>query len=213
MVIYLMQYEPHLARTTPAHRSLTPLSHLTPLLPIACPPWRASALFSTLKLKQPFLFQSFPHSFYCNGGSIGTSNQNPEQELKISRRPSHFSSTAYKMLLPQLLCFDNDPFSWGVYTPHFYFFRLFVRSFIKECFGTPLRPTRSTVFFKTAGCMAISNQIPKQELVEDSDRVPEEARGRRDRRQAAATRGGRCRGGGTEPPACQIVERLLSTVV
>jgi hypothetical protein len=32
----------------------------------------------------------------------------------ISRRPSHFSSTAYKMLLPQLLCFDNDPFSWGV---------------------------------------------------------------------------------------------------
>jgi hypothetical protein len=35
----------------------------------------------------------------------------------ISRRPSLFSSTAYKMLLPQLLCFDNHPFSWGVYTP------------------------------------------------------------------------------------------------
>jgi hypothetical protein len=32
----------------------------------------------------------------------------------ISRRPSLFSSIAYKMLLPQLLCFDNDPFSWGV---------------------------------------------------------------------------------------------------
>jgi hypothetical protein len=31
----------------------------------------------------------------------------------ISRRPSHFSSTAHKILLPQLLCFDNDPFSWG----------------------------------------------------------------------------------------------------
>jgi hypothetical protein len=31
----------------------------------------------------------------------------------ISRRPSHFSSTAYKMLLPQPLCFDNHPFSWG----------------------------------------------------------------------------------------------------
>jgi len=31
----------------------------------------------------------------------------------ISRRPSHLSSSAYKMLLPQLLCFDNDPFSWG----------------------------------------------------------------------------------------------------
>jgi hypothetical protein len=35
----------------------------------------------------------------------------------ISRRPSHFSSIAYKMLLAQLLSFDNDPFSWGVYTP------------------------------------------------------------------------------------------------
>jgi hypothetical protein len=35
----------------------------------------------------------------------------------ISHRPSLFSSTAYKMLLPQLVCFDNDPFSWGVYTP------------------------------------------------------------------------------------------------
>jgi hypothetical protein len=50
---------------------------------------------------------------------------------------------------------------------------LFVRSFTKECFGTPLRPTRSTLFFKTAGCIGISNQILKQELVEDSDRVPE----------------------------------------
>jgi hypothetical protein len=35
----------------------------------------------------------------------------------ISRPPSHFSSIAYKMLLPQLLCFDNHPFSWGVYSP------------------------------------------------------------------------------------------------
>jgi hypothetical protein len=36
----------------------------------------------------------------------------------ISRHPSLFSSTVYKMLLQQLLCFDNHPFSWGgVYTP------------------------------------------------------------------------------------------------
>jgi hypothetical protein len=41
----------------------------------------------------------------------------PPGQSSISRRPSHFSSTAYKMLLPQLLCFDNDPFSWGVYPP------------------------------------------------------------------------------------------------
>src|SRR5713226_7195999 len=47
----------------------------------------------------------------------------PPGQSSISRRPSPFSSTAYKMLLPQLLCFDNDPFSWGVYTPHFYFLR------------------------------------------------------------------------------------------
>ena len=38
-------------------------------------------------------------------------------QSSISRRPSHFSSTAYKMLLPQLLCFHNDLFSWGVYPP------------------------------------------------------------------------------------------------
>jgi hypothetical protein len=41
---------------------------------------------------------------------------------------------------------------------------LFVRSFTKECSGTPLHATRSTLFFKTAGCIAISNQILKQEL-------------------------------------------------
>jgi hypothetical protein len=37
--------------------------------------------------------------------------------LSISCHPSHFSSTTYKMLLPQLFCFHNHPFSWGVYTP------------------------------------------------------------------------------------------------
>jgi hypothetical protein len=36
----------------------------------------------------------------------------------ISCHPSHFSSTTYKMLLPQLFCFHNHPFSWGgVYPP------------------------------------------------------------------------------------------------
>jgi hypothetical protein len=41
----------------------------------------------------------------------------PPGQSSISRRPSPFSSTAYKMLFPQPLCFDNDPFSWGVYPP------------------------------------------------------------------------------------------------
>jgi hypothetical protein len=31
----------------------------------------------------------------------------------ISCHPSHFPSTTYKMLLPQLLSFHNHPFSWG----------------------------------------------------------------------------------------------------
>src|SRR5229473_3365459 len=57
MVIFYMNYEPHLQRTTPAHRPLTPLSHSTPLLPIA------SALFCAIDAPQPFSFQSFPHSF------------------------------------------------------------------------------------------------------------------------------------------------------
>jgi hypothetical protein len=39
------------------------------------------------------------------------------QSVLFSRRPSHFPSTVYKMLLPQLLCFDNHPVSWGVYPP------------------------------------------------------------------------------------------------
>jgi outer membrane lipoprotein-sorting protein len=50
---------------------------------------------------------------------------------------------------------------------HTLFARSF-HSFTKECLRTPLRPTRSTLFFKTAGCICISNQILKQELVEDS---------------------------------------------
>jgi hypothetical protein len=35
----------------------------------------------------------------------------------FSCHPSHSSSTAYKMLLPQLLCFDHHPFSWGCTPP------------------------------------------------------------------------------------------------
>src|SRR3981081_3032868 len=40
----------------------------------------------------------------------------PVTSYKISRRPSPFYSAGYKMLFPQLLCFENDPsFRWGVY--------------------------------------------------------------------------------------------------
>jgi hypothetical protein len=62
MVIFYMNYEPHLPRTTPAHRPLTPLSHLTPLLPTA------SGLFCAMDAPQPFSFQSIPHSFHRHGG-------------------------------------------------------------------------------------------------------------------------------------------------
>jgi hypothetical protein len=43
-----------------------------------------------------------------------------------------------------------------------------LRSFTKECLRTPLQPTRSALFFKTAWCMGICNQILELELVEDS---------------------------------------------
>src|SRR5260370_1370665 len=36
---------------------------------------------------------------------------------EISRRPSPFCSASYKMLFPQLLCFENDPSFMEVYTP------------------------------------------------------------------------------------------------
>jgi hypothetical protein len=58
----------------------------------------------------------FPLQWRCIPLALSSSTASSPVS-SISRRPSHFSSTAYKMLLPQLLCFDNDPFSWGVYTP------------------------------------------------------------------------------------------------
>jgi hypothetical protein len=56
-----------------------------------------------------------------------------------------------------------------------------LRSFTKECLGTPLQPTRSALFSKAAGRIGISNQIPKRNLskistfrgIADSDRVGE----------------------------------------
>jgi hypothetical protein len=76
----------------------------------------ASGLFCTMGARNPFSFQSLADSFPCNGGvpplSLFSSTAS-SLISSISRRPSHFSSTAYKMLLPQLLSFDNHPFSWG----------------------------------------------------------------------------------------------------
>jgi hypothetical protein len=87
----------------------------TPLFP------KVSGLFCAMGTPQPLSFQSLVDSFHGNRGvtplfvfpSTASSPISP-----TSRRASHFSSTAYKMLLPQLLCFDNDPFSWwGVPPP------------------------------------------------------------------------------------------------
>jgi hypothetical protein len=72
---------------------------------------------------QPLSFQSLPDSFHRNGGvyPLAPSSSTACSPIcSISRRPSLFSSTAYKMPLQQLLCFDNHPFSWGVYPPRFY---------------------------------------------------------------------------------------------
>jgi hypothetical protein len=52
--------------------------------------------------------------------SSWTGSRDPQSSLiprvtsyEISRRPSPFCSATYKMLFAQLLCFENDPFSWG----------------------------------------------------------------------------------------------------
>jgi hypothetical protein len=72
------------------------------------------------------------------------------------------------------------PLQWGCIPPSVYFPRLpflqsrlfltlltrSLRSFTKECLGTPLPPTRSALFFKTAGCMAICNQFLELELLD-----------------------------------------------
>jgi hypothetical protein len=58
----------------------------------------------------------FPSRWGCIPLSHSSSTAAPRIST-ISPRPSLFSSTAYKMLLPQISCFDNHPFSWGVHTP------------------------------------------------------------------------------------------------
>jgi hypothetical protein len=99
-------------------RSLVLISdhqHLTSFISVSC------ALSLLTGAPQLLWNQFVPHSFYRNGGctpltllpSTAVSSISP-----ISRRPSHFSSTPYRMLLPQPLCFDSDPFSWGVYPCH-----------------------------------------------------------------------------------------------
>jgi hypothetical protein len=68
----------------------------------------------------PFISLSLWRFPFATGGytpSLYFSRPPPDSISSISRRPSHFSSTTYKMLLPQLLCFDNDPFSWEVFIP------------------------------------------------------------------------------------------------
>jgi hypothetical protein len=68
----------------------------------------------------PFIFLSLRTLSFATGGytplaqSFCTASS---PTSFISRRPSHFSSTTYKMLFQQPLCFDNHPFSWGVYPP------------------------------------------------------------------------------------------------
>src|ERR1700674_206691 len=91
---------------------IRPLRHSTPLFPTV------SGLFCAMDAPQPLSFQSLADSFYRNGGCtpLTPSSSNASSPIcSISCRPSHFSSTTYKTLLAQLLCFDNDPFSWGVY--------------------------------------------------------------------------------------------------
>src|SRR4029077_1630795 len=72
-----------------------PANHLT------CPYWHA-ILSRVCQAPVPTFLLTSPGEF------------RPGQKHSISPRPSHFSSTAYKMLLLQLLCFENHPFSRGV---------------------------------------------------------------------------------------------------
>jgi hypothetical protein len=76
--------------------------------------------FAQWALATPLLSISsglFPSPWGCIPPSLYFSRLTLDTISSISRRPSFFSSITYKMSIPQLLCFDNDPFSWGVYTP------------------------------------------------------------------------------------------------
>jgi hypothetical protein len=121
-----------------------------------------------------------PLSFPCNSFRMNTcesvSIQMTSTPLRINTygkhrggggRASVFLTKSFTLALNSLLARSHTLFARSFH------------SFTKECLRTPLQPTRSTLFFKTAGCICISNQILNQELVEDSDRVPERLGARR----------------------------------
>jgi hypothetical protein len=142
--------------------------HSTPLLPTA------SALFCLTAPTQPFSFLSLPHSFHRNGGvppspcffgclfsnllyfPLSRHTQAHEMRTFLPRagargtqkqgvgRVSKFLTRNSALTLESLLSHSDA---------------LFVRSFTKKCVRTPLQRTRSALFFKTAGCVGISNQI------------------------------------------------------
>jgi hypothetical protein len=71
---------------------------------------------SNRTLRIPFISLSLRALSLATGGytpSLHFSRPPLDSISSISRRPSLFLSIAYKMLLSQLLGFDNPPFSWG----------------------------------------------------------------------------------------------------
>ena len=85
-----------------------------------------SSFAPLLNRVEQFLWnQTVPHSFPSQRGYTPLSLFSSAASApisSISRRPSHFSSTTYKMLLPQLLCFDSHPFSGGRGEGYFSYF-------------------------------------------------------------------------------------------
>src|SRR6267378_1916155 len=73
-----------------------------------------SALRSRLSVSSPVMLLLLPTSL----PTLPPWFINPRvTSYEISRRPSPFCSASYKMLFPQLLCFENYPSFMGVYTP------------------------------------------------------------------------------------------------
>ena len=150
-----------------------PLTAACTLLPISCPPnplpcppklFRISTCKSVSKQTTLTPFRMNTYEKHRGEGAPPTF---PSRNARKHFAHPLFFSTTCAMPLSQLLCFDNDPFSWGVYPPslHFIFHSLAARERTKCAF---LR-TNSFVCHscaKTAGRGAsISFQAPTYAIV------------------------------------------------
>ena len=88
---------------------------LSSCLVLQCFPPQFTPLFS-INYKRP-ICNSFVFKTIQTAGGVPPPPHVPPHERAKPRCAPPFFSIPCELLLPQLLCFENDAFSWGVYPP------------------------------------------------------------------------------------------------